>query len=99
MNRVITAVVLATLNFSFVGSAASLSSRKNSLEQAVGALEKAYMARDLGSLDKQFPRRICPQRSGYRACTGQFTIQMEHSLGKKDRIQYTSFNSFADGGE
>jgi hypothetical protein len=65
------------------------------VEQAVSAFEKAYVARDLGSLDKQFPRRICARQSRNIRCTGKLTILMEHSLRQDDRIEYISFNSFA----
>ncbi len=93
MNQVISIAVLAALNFSFVSSAASLTSRRTSLEQAVGAFEKAYVARDLGSLD-QFSR-LCMKGRQKVLCNGKFKIQMEHSLGQDDRTEYISFNSFA----
>jgi hypothetical protein len=93
MNRVISIAVLAALNFSFVSSAAALPSRRTSLEQAVGAFEKAYVARDLGSLDRL--SRMCAKGRRQVLCRGKFKIQMEHSLGQDDRVEYISFDSFA----
>jgi hypothetical protein len=93
MNRVISIAVLASLNFSFVSSAAALTSRRTSLEQAVGALEKAYVARDLGSLDRL--SRMCTKGRRQVLCRGKFKIKMEHSLGEEDRTTSVSFDSFA----
>lgn len=93
MNRIVSLAVLATLNFSFVSSAASLTSRRTSLEQAVSAFEKAYVARDLGSLDKF--SRICTNGRRKFRCHGKFKIKMEHSLREDDRLEYISFDSFA----
>jgi hypothetical protein len=96
MNRVITVAVLATLSFSFASSAASLSIyRRNSLEQTVDAFEKAYIAGDLGSLDRQFPRRICANGKRSSTCTGSLTIQIKHSLRPDDHTENISFSSFA----
>jgi hypothetical protein len=93
MNRLLSIAVLAALNFSFVSSAASLTGRRTSLEQAVGAFEKAYVARDLGSLDQL--SRMCTRGRRRTLCNGKFKIQMEHSLGQDDRMEYISFDSFA----
>jgi hypothetical protein len=93
MNRVISIAVLATLNFSLVSNAAALTGRRTSLEQAVSAFEKAYVARDLGSLDQL--SRMCTRGRRRTLCTGKFKIQMEHSLGQDDRMEYISFDNFA----
>jgi hypothetical protein len=95
MNRAVI-IILAAWNFSFASSATSLSSKRNSLEQVVGDFEKTYVARDLGSLDRKYPRSICAKRSRDLRCTGKLKVVVEHSLGADDRFQFVEFKSFAE---